>query len=241
MAAADERGAAMVFLNPDVVIADGGLKALEVLLHQGKRAIQVLGIRLVKETVVPALISQFTSKDKTQLKITPRQLISLAMAHLHPFTCMHLYDAPQYDVSPSALFWRVESEGLVARCFHLHPMLIYPRVRNAPFSTTIDDDYLRAACPDQKEEHIVADSDEFCACELSGLEREIRGLPRTNVENEIVRWAYADAKPHHFENFVRHIVLRGELYDEVKWRETCEQADGAVSRILHGVLDRARG
>ena len=241
MAAANERGAAMVFLNPDVVVADGGLNSLVMLLHRGKRAVQVLGIRLVKETVVPALISQFTSKDRTQLIITPRQLIALAMAHLHPLTKMHLYDAPECDLVPSALFWRVGLEGMVARCFHLHPMLVHPRVSNAAFSTTIDDDYLRAACPSPDDEHVVVDSDEFCACELSGLERGSKGLSRMEPDNDVAQWAWAAAKPHHFENFVRHIVLRGDLNDEVKWREVCAQADGAVGRILQGVLARACG
>jgi hypothetical protein len=239
--AADERSAAMVFLNPDVVIADGGLRALAALLKQGKRAIQVLGIRLVKETIVPALINGYGSEDGTRLNISPRQLITLAMGHLHPLTNLHLYDAPNRDLSPSALFWPAGSDGLVARCFHLHPMLVHPRVRNAPFSTTIDDDYLRAACPDPGEEYVVSDSDEFCACELSGLDREARGLPRGEVDGELVRWAIAAAKPHHFDNFVRRIILHGGRSDEAAWRHACARSDEAVNRILRGVLDATSG
>jgi hypothetical protein len=238
IAAADERGAAMVFLNPDVVIADGGMKALERLLNSGKRAIQVLGIRLVKDTAVPILLSQYASKDRMQIKISPRQLITLGLSNLHPLTMMHLYDAPECALLPSALLWPAGAEGLVARCFHLHPMLVHPRVRNAPFSTTIDDDYLRAACPDPSEEHIVVDSDEFCACELSGLERDLGGLPRDELDKDVAQWAHLAAKPHHLENFVRHIVLRGELNDVTGWTKACAQADGAVRRILQDVLAR---
>lgn len=238
IAAADERGAAMIFLNPDVVIADGGIRALASLLARGKRAIQVLGIRLVKETVIPALLEGYSSLDRAALTISPRQLIALAMDNLHPMTMTHVYDAPDHDLTPTILMWRAGAEGLVARCFHLHPMLVHPRVRNAPFSTTIDDDYLRAACPDPKDEYIVMDWDEFCACELSGLDRPANSQGRTM---DIAAWAAAAVRPQHFDNFARRIILHAERTDEAAWNRACAASDQTVNGILQRVLDIRSG
>jgi hypothetical protein len=239
---ADQRGAAMVFLNPDVVVADGGLKALATRLAQGKRAIQVLGVRLVKEAVVPLLVDGYRSDDATRLTISPRELIALAMPNLHPLTLTHSYERPDLDIAPSLLFWAAASEGLVARCFHLHPMLVHPRVRNAPFSTTIDDDYLRAACPDSADEYVVVDSDEFCACELSGLDRPGTGQPRpASVDAYVAGWASAVARPQHFENVARRIVLHAGRVDEAVWRRACADSDEAINRILNRVLDLKLG
>ena len=170
---AAKRDAAIFFLNPDVVVASGGIKSLMSLLDQGKRAIQVLGVRLNQEAVTPVLRKDYLSPDGVRLTVSPRELVRLAMANLHGLSEMHFFDAPDIDLSPSALYWKVNSEGLVARCFHLHPMLVYPRISDAAFSTTIDDDFLRMACPDPADEYVVTNSDVFCACELSSTAREV--------------------------------------------------------------------
>src|SRR5690242_473768 len=47
IALAGERAAATMFYNPDIVLADGGMITLLRLLKQGKRAIQVVGLRLL--------------------------------------------------------------------------------------------------------------------------------------------------------------------------------------------------
>jgi hypothetical protein len=233
---ADERGAATMFLNPDVVIADGGVRSLAALLQKGKRAIQVLGVRLIKEITTPALIEGYTSPDGTRLVISPRELIRLAMKNLHPLTLMHMYDRADLGLSPSGLFWAAADQGLVCRCFHLHPMLVFPRIPNAPFSTTIDDDYLRSACPDPADGYIVDDSDEFCAIELSGMERARPGLPRGDVNESVAKWATHVAKLEHFENLARRIFLRAADDDPRAWRNACLRSDDAVHGILNRVL-----
>jgi len=234
---ADSHGAAMIFLNADVVVADGGIKSLYAMLERGKRAVQALAVRVVKEEVVPKLIERHRSADGIRLSIMPRDLIRLTLEHLHPLVLQHLYDGPDLDLSPSALFWVVEREGLIARCFHLHPMMVYPRIKNAAFSTTIDDDYLRSACPDPADEYIVMDSDEFCACELSGIDRAGPGLPRGQVDKSVSSWAAAAAKLQHFENVARRIILRCEDGDKVAWQKAANQSDTAISAILRQVAE----
>jgi len=240
--AADECGAAMIFLNPDVVIADGGIKALMALLHRGKRAIQVLGIRLVKESVAPLLINNYSSEQGARLCVSARELIRIAVANLHPLTRLHLYNESELDISPSALYWMAGSEGLLARCFHLHPMLVYPRIRNAPFTSTIDDDYLRAACPDPEDEYIVADSDEFCACELSSIQRPAVSLPRSSViDEDVALWAASAARSQHFENLARRIILHSGGTEGKAWAAACAESDQAINRILNRVLELKLG
>jgi len=234
---ADQRGAAMIFLNPDVVIADGGLQSLATLLKQGKRAIQVLAVRLIKELAIPVLVKGYATPDLTRLIISPRDLVGLAMKYLHPLSLMHMYNRPDLDLSPSNLLWTAAEEGMVCRCFHLHPMLVHPRIRNAPFSTTIDDDYLRSACPNVGDEYIVADSDEFCAIELSGMERAGSGLPRGQVNEGVASWAAAAAKPQHFENVARRIFLRASHSDRRAWQNACSRSDEAIHEILRRVTE----
>jgi hypothetical protein len=182
-------------------------------------------------------MAHYRSSDGPELTISPRQLISLAMEALHPFSMMHVYRTRDHDWLPSSIFWPVGKEGLIARCFHLHPMCVYPRVKNAPFTTTIDDDYLRAACPDPDDEYVVLDSDEFCAVEMSGLDRVCRSLPQPTSDRGYVDWAKDHAKPHHIELFCHRILLRGEHTDEAAWRSVSAQSDEVAGRILRWLVD----
>jgi hypothetical protein len=236
IAFADSRGAAIMLYNPDIVLADGAVRTLIRLLAEGKRAIQVVGLRLLKDEVVSLLMRRHLAPDRTAVIVSPRELMAIAMKNLHPLTMMHLRDAPGYDLMPQEVFWRVGDDGLVARCFHIHPILVYPRVRNAPFTTTVDDDYLRAACPDPSEEFVVTDSDLFCLCELSGLHRNLVGLPRSGDDLDVAAWASAHARPHHFEHFCRRILLHSRGTEGPEWQAACDRSDASVARILRHVV-----
>jgi hypothetical protein len=156
-------------------------------------------------------------------------------------TMMHHYDAPGIDLKPEEVFWRVGNEGLVARCFHIHPNLVNPRVLNAPFTTTVDDDYLRAACPDPGDEYIIADSDLLCLCELSGLHRSLIGLTRIENDIDIARWAAMHTRPRHLEHFCRRIPLHSTGAKGAKWEAACGRSDAAVARILKHVVELRAG
>lgn len=235
IATADAAGAAIIFLNPDVIVADGGVRSLRRMIAAGKRAINVLGIRMIRERAVPRLMKHHRSGAGDVLTISPRQLIGLAMDALHPLTMMQVHNARDYDWLPSAILWPVGRQGMVARCFHLHPMCVYPRVKNARFSTTIDDDYLRAACPDPEDEYVVLESDEFCAVEMSGLDRIGRSQPRPDNDGAFVDWALIGAKPHHLELFCHRIFLRGEQTDQAAWSAVSRASDETVARIVNGI------
>jgi hypothetical protein len=241
IAFADRRGAAIMLYNPDIVLADGAMHTLVRLLAEGKRAIQVVGLRLLKEEVTALLQRDHRGADGASIVVSPRELMAIAMTNLHPLTMMHHYDAPNLDLMPQEVFWRAGNEGLVARCFHIHPILVYPRVLNAPFTTTVDDDYLRAACPDPADEYIIADSDLLCLCELSGLHRSLMGLPRSEDDVDIARWAAMHARPHHFEHFCRRILLHSNGANGPEWEAVCARSDAAVARILKHVVELGPG
>jgi len=235
--AGDAAGAALMFYAPDVVIADGGMRTLVRLLAAGKRAVQVVGLRMQKEEVVPLLLRDHIAADGTNLVISSRELMAMAMAHLHPLTKMHVDGMNEYDLMPQEIFWPAGKHGLVARCFHIHPLLVYPRVRNAPFSTTIDDDYLRTACPDPNDEYVVTDSDELCVFELSSMQRALIGLRRQPDYRDVAEWAWSSARPHHLEHFSRRIILHTGGTGGPEWLSALSRCDAAVKRIFEHLLD----
>lgn len=232
----DAAGAAMIFLNADVVVADGGISTLLRLIDSGKRAIMAMGVRLNKQAVEPALLRLSDDPQNCAITVSPRQLARLATDNLHQISRTHLYRSDDEGLNPAGLFWRVGDEGLLMHCFHLHPVVVYPRRKNAPFTTTIDNDYLMEACPDLAEMYVIQDSDEFLACELSDAKRRINAMPRTGNDIDIARWAYFNSNAQHRELIKIPIRMHDGATSSPAWTATLAESDAVVD----GVLDLLR-
>jgi hypothetical protein len=99
--------------------------------------------------------------------------VRMALPHLHPHTQSMFADEPRFSTSPVAVYWRVANQGLLARCLHLHPLMVDP-MRQLPLLVgTNDGPYVAQACPDFSRVHVVTDSDELQMFELTSVKREV--------------------------------------------------------------------
>ena len=168
---AAESCAAVVFLNADHFMSEGALAAVVQRHAEGSRAVVSTGIRLNKETFVADLQMRGGIRS-----IPCRELVSLALDHLHPFTLAHTVDAARTACWPISVYWRIATEGILARPIYLHPLMVHPVERAVlPRRQTIDGNYLRAACPAREQVHVVTDSDELCLFELSSADNMLTG------------------------------------------------------------------
>jgi hypothetical protein len=162
---ADEDDVAAVFSPPDCVWADGSLANLQRLADSGKSVVRNTGVRLNKDTATPELISHRDSG--AALNIPARELVELGLRNLHPVALSHFWREYEGALLPTNLYWTAPGQGLVIRCFHLHPLLVKSQIKFAHFTGTIDDDLVLSACPDPSTEYVVDDSDEILTFELS--------------------------------------------------------------------------
>jgi len=185
-------GAALVFLSPDAIWSDGTFRRIREHLEAGKRVVAMAGVRVVAETFVPAL------KERNNPVFPPRDLLALARRHLHPFTKSCFWDSPEFSRWPSNIYWSVGDEGHVARCYHLHPLMVHPTRKDLQPRGTIDDDYLPLACPDFKDWHVVEDSDESVVVDITDAV-EFRDMTMAHRADpaEVAFWAVYHARPHH--------------------------------------------
>ena len=197
--AASRARAAVFTAVPDVVFADGGLSSIVKLLRAGKRAVLVMGLRAVKESLVPGLLARF--EERGTIVIRPPQLVRLLASHLHPIAEAHLYEGDTAGFHPAVLCWKIADEGFLLHSFHLHPIAVYPAEIPMNFSGTIDDDLIQAAAFRDDEVHIVADSDEFLCVELSARNQMIP-TPLTRRTRDIASWVARTTSASH-RSFVR--------------------------------------
>ena len=186
-----------VFLAADLIIADGTFGALGALADSGKRCVFVAGPRVVAESFSAAVRNRRSVIDEA-IAIPPREMSELGLAHLHPISSSHCWDSDFFNTHPSHLYWKIEDEGLLARCFHLHPILVRP-ADDVNFRKTIDDDYIVHACPDPETIHIVTDSDEICAFSMTPRDVKIGNeWPHRSSAAYVAWWSYRFTKPDHF-------------------------------------------
>jgi hypothetical protein len=166
-----EDEAALVFLCPDAIWSDGSFGRLPMLAEAGRRAVVMPGIRLREESFLPAYAETFRPDADGVIEASARDLTRLGLKHLHQITQTCCWDAELLNPHMSHLYFPVRERdrlvGLAARCFHLHPLMVWPTNPAMQFNSTIDGDFLPLACPDPEAIHIVTDSDEMVVYELS--------------------------------------------------------------------------
>ena len=208
--------AALIFLGPDIVLSEGTIAGLVRLHAGGARAVLTAGLRLSRETFLAAW-----QRHAGEGALPPRELVRLGMEHLHPATESCMIDGSSSNEFPTSVYWPVRSvhgiDGLLARAFHLHPLLVDPVNRAELPRTTIDGHYLAQACPDLEQCVVVQDSDDLVVFELTPFERRVGNHDRRQGVS-MLRLAAVAAKCDAFQrsHWHRPICLHAADLDE-RW------------------------
>jgi hypothetical protein len=227
--AADAANAAVIFLTPDIVLSDNAFTTIKRLSEGGRDVIYIPAIRTTKSAVAASLKNSFICGDAIQ--VSPRQLMRVALDNLHPLADASWWDEGEYDLLPANIYWRVGDEGIVGRCFHLHPIFVFPQRKNVTFFGTVDDDYVAAACPDQSRDVVVEDSDQLLAIELSDPRRYfVTRLAKGSVD-DAARWAEQFANERHRNLFKTTLRMHTGIIDPAKWAAAEEQARVVAEQI----------
>jgi hypothetical protein len=227
---ADEVGAALVFLSPDAIWSDGTFRRLWQLGQAGTRVVMVGSIRLVKETFVPAYLAAHYCAATCSAAIAARDLVGLAMEHLHPLTEALFCDSERFGRGPSHIYWRVGKDGILARCFHLHPLMVNPLVRGLLPKSTVDADYTPLACPDPASLCVVEDSDEIAGFELSAREQFGSFAPNRFSAADTAFYARYWTQSHH-RKFVRHPIRFHAAELSPQWQDVEQLSDRVLDTV----------
>lgn len=235
-----KRNATFIFLPPDQIYSEGAFARLLEIARTGKRVVVTAGIRLTKETFVPEFIQKFRDND-TRLCAASRPLVELGLRHLHPVIKSYFVDAEEYNIGPCHFYWRVDETGFVARALSVHPLMIRPRIPDALPLRSVDGDYFRRACPDIKDYHIVKDSDELVAFELTTGDWRfgISGPNKFNVYKCAMTLKHGGDRMH--RKFLREKIRIHSSGFSPKWDEAEECSDKTLeaARIVLTVAHKA--
>ena len=192
---AAERNSVMVFLPGDGVWSEGSFAAMIARLAQGKRAVLTSGLRVNAETYITEFAAAFLDPEQMTAICRADELMRSISTHLHDVTASCFVDCATFTTWPSVMIWPVDSENLIARSFHLHPMAVWPRAYR-DFEGTIDGALLDQTLDDLSEVHIVQSSDEILQVnlDLPTHRRDLVGTQPADFEN-IAKWRSSSRSP----------------------------------------------
>ena len=174
---ADARDAALFFLCPDLVWPERCFAKAAHRIVEGYSAVLCPGLRTIRESLVPVLKARFSIHEGCAMPIRNRDLVKVCLDHLHPEMRTWFWDSSDYFNCPTYILFDVDGEGVSAFCYILHPIVLKPQVKNAPFRLIFDQDYLEAACPNAELIYIAQDSDEAIFFEISAKDAPVPPTP----------------------------------------------------------------
>lgn len=231
IAKAAEADAANIMLNSDILLSDGFFLKLYQILKSNKRVVEVIGPRTIRTDVCTILRSKYLS-DEGYIAIPPRDLANISLKYLHPLMMRHFFDKQNANFHPSHLYWSVGEKGILARCFHLYPIMVYPRNKKASFSTTIDDDYALNACPKMRDTYVANNSDELYCCELSNLDHYVGGINEQNIPS--IANNYANTRGFRNIRLLGKVIsIHGDAIPKKEWRAIKRKSNAAINKIRY--------
>ena len=223
-----DANAAIIMLSADVILSDHALAAVVRRHREGYRAVVNTGLRLAKESFLASL-----EASRTPLAaLSSRELVRMALPHLHPHTQSMLADAGRFSKAPVAVYWRIGNEGLLARCLHLHPLMVDPMRPLSLLVGTNDGPYLAQACPDFSRVHVVTDSDELQMFELTAAQRQVVGTTRAGASAWRVAIVAARCDGLQLHYWQRHPVCLHTADLDEKWIAAALTSETFARRVI---------
>lgn len=156
-----------IFVTPDLVLSDGSVAAMERLAEKGKKVMLSVAIRFAQETLLEEMQRLNYWKPGNPLVLPARDLMRMALKHLHTETLRYEFDTSYFAESPISVYWRVPGgDGIIIYSFSWAPLLVdYGAIERHDASTfdnwTLDGDYIHRNFPDPEDVYVVTDSDEL--------------------------------------------------------------------------------
>lgn len=233
-----DEDAAYLFSNADVIYADGALQKCLSRAKQGYRAVMIAGLRSTKKPLLEA-VKLKKRQDNGGIKFKPRELVSVCLNNLHSLSKAHI--VKDYgNHSLGHYYWNLGNHALLARCFHIHPLFLWPRIRGVLFTTTIDHELVRLAVPNENEIWMVQDSDDIFLCEGSE-ENHLDSYISSNMISppEVIEWASIWTNRLHRNFATRSILFRTS--DTQQTQQDEEKASSLINTYLEGLSTKLNG
>jgi hypothetical protein len=217
----------IVLMPPDVAWADGSFARLHDALVSGKRAIFMTFPRVASETILPALTEGFPRDAGEAMIVPPKDLMTLAITHIHPLMAAYDRSATHFPVHPEMILWPIEGDGFLLR------LLARELFCFEPGRYQLNSQSLLAQTPPDDEIHVFRDSREFLGVSFTPLWKDMEWYlaPRLLDPLSVGRWWIDYDSPMNDHLSTLNLRFTTGTADESCWRSAEAQADRLLTHL----------
>lgn len=223
-----------VFLTPDSFWSEGTFQRLKSLADEGYSVAMVMGLRTNSESIVPELKKLIRDKaDNPSMPI--EALVTLSLRHLHQMSRAHDFLSGDRFLNqwPSHLYWWGGRDRLIARCFHMHPLMVQSKASVSRIGDSIDGEFLDNLNYPLDKYFIARGNEDFLGIELSSSGRSW-GMPLSPPSAWMVAlFGVWHANSRHWHFFRHEIVYSGQSH-------TPDPLDSLLDDLIKQVIKRVR-
>lgn len=231
-------GAAVAMVNGDIILAQNFYEQAIAALARGARVVEVAAPRASARGLKLEL-DRSREGDVAALSIAPVDLARIWYRNIHPLLKMHFVDGVEGEAfHPSHLYWDVYGEGVIMRCFHTYPIVVYPEKDAVEFSTTVDDDLVDRLCLSEDQRFLACDGSQMFCCEMSPEDHYVGHITKRGEVERVVEFFRS-----HPNKDIR--VLRREIWvpahknNPTRWRSKSLESEKWTEAIIrrYRILD----
>lgn len=231
--AAESQDCAFVFLTPDSIWSDGSFYNMDKRAREGKRAVLIAGPRIIAESSLKELAERFPDRAERALCISACELVKLTMKLMHPISEAHIWDG-KGNRAMAHYYWRVGESGMLMRCLHLHPLMVWPVIKGTTIkkNSTLDHDFVRLACPNIDQVYVVTDSDEIIGVDAGPLNHRHADIPENIFSlGAVINFLRLYSNDYHRAYFKKKIYFHSEGISK-EWKSVEKESDRIVEELL---------
>jgi hypothetical protein len=220
-----------LFMNSDIVLADGSLRSVAKHILDGRRIILANSIRAVSEDVEEPLRSA-VDQERHTLTITPRELVAMAMKSLHPTQIAKIINNDLcHSIHVNQFYWQVDANTMISRHFLMFMLCLKPERIVTEVHAFCDYSFVPEMCPSGGA-IAMEDSDDFFALEMQLRESEsdfLRiGRPTVGkIAESLSRWTTQV----HREDSLNHTLIFHSRDLPAGTEAMCREADRFIREI----------
>ena len=224
-----------VFLNADLILADGSLRSVARRILAGDRVLLACSIRATSEDLEPRLRA-LVDPERRVLAVPPRKLVGMAMEAMHPTQIAKIVNSDLcHSAHVNQFYWQVDAHTLASRHFLMFMLCLRPERAVTEVRAFCDYAFVPEMCPTSPTK-AMEDSDEFFFLEMQARasERDFLRLGRATIgeiAESLSRWT---TKGHRAYSLDHTLTFHGAELPATT-PAVCEEADRYI-RAIHQQL-----
>ncbi len=224
-----------LFLNSDIVLADGSLRSVAQRILEGRRIVLANSVRAVSEDL-EAPLRRMVEESAGVLAIPPRELVGLALQAMHPLQIAKIVNNDLcHSVHINQLYWQVDRHTLISRHFLMFMLCLKPERVVHEIQAFCDYAFVAEFCPSGGAV-AMDDSDEFFALEMQPRESEAEYLRLGPATPQEIAASLSDWTTQvHRDDSLNHTLIFHARDLPPETAEMCREADRYV-RDLHRLI-----